>query len=78
MSLCYEQKFFEEKRRVQGEMSSIVEDIRHASKEDAIEKLGERTKVTIERLYNRFQRVLPVQLSCVNLVRMLLGSGDYA
>ena len=39
------QKFFDEKRRVQGEMSSIVEDIRHESKEDAIEKLGERTKV---------------------------------
>lgn len=41
----WEQKFFDEKRRVQGDMDKIVEDIRHKSKEDAIEKLGERTKV---------------------------------
>jgi len=41
----WEQKFFDEKRRVQGEMDKIVLDIRTQSKEDAIAKLGERTKV---------------------------------
>ena len=41
----WEQKFFDEKRRVQDEMHKIVSDIRTQSKEDAIAKLGERTKV---------------------------------
>eukprot|EP00658_Telonema_sp_P-2_P076286 TRINITY_DN6651_c0_g5_i1.p1 TRINITY_DN6651_c0_g5~~TRINITY_DN6651_c0_g5_i1.p1 ORF type:complete len:291 (+),score=119.08 TRINITY_DN6651_c0_g5_i1:228-1100(+) len=41
----WEQKFFDEKRRVQGDMDKIVADIRQQSREDAVDKLGERTKV---------------------------------
>eukprot|EP00656_Telonema_subtile_P055383 TRINITY_DN8549_c0_g1_i1.p1 TRINITY_DN8549_c0_g1~~TRINITY_DN8549_c0_g1_i1.p1 ORF type:complete len:500 (+),score=151.11 TRINITY_DN8549_c0_g1_i1:203-1702(+) len=40
----WEQKFFDEKRRVQWDMDKIVEEIKRTSKEDAIERLGERTK----------------------------------
>jgi len=43
----WEQKFFDEKRRVQGDMDRIVQDIRTRSKEDALEKLTERTKVIL-------------------------------
>jgi len=40
-----EQKFFDEKRRVQDEMAKIVSDMEKKSKEDAIAQLDDRTKL---------------------------------
>jgi len=42
---CWEQKFFDEKRRVQEEMKKIVSYMEKKSKEDAVSQLDDRTKL---------------------------------